>query len=319
MSFKFRYVLSATLVVSSIILSACGASASNASTIGTAVALTVQAQNTQQAQFTPTPLGVTAAPSLLPPATPGSATQAPPTAPPTGAAGGNFCTASAAFVSETVPDGTIEQPGATFLKTWTIKNTGTCPWDSTWKFVFVSGDIMGGAYVYNFPQPAAPGDTVNIPIALVAPTADGQYTGYWKIQSPWGMTFGDSDSGNPFWVQIVVGSGTPGKGTATAYGITSVTYDISQQGDCSSANIFYTITATISSNGPLTITYHWQHSDGPTTSSATLTFNEATTKTVSDVWSVHLGSSNRQRWDQLVITQPFYQAYGKQTFTYPCH
>ncbi len=317
MDFKTKYVLASILIILAIVSSACGAS-SNASAIATAVALTVQAQNTQQSQFTPTlPNDVTSVPSLLPP-TVMDATQLPPTAPPTGAAGSNFCTASAAFVSETIPDGTIEQSGATFLKTWTIKNTGTCPWDSTWKFVFYSGDVMGGAYVYNFPEPAAPGDTVNVPIVFTAPAADGQYTGYWKIQSPWGMTFGDSGSGNPFWVQIVVGSGTPGKGTASAYGITSVTYTVTHTGTCTTANMFFTITAAISSNGPLTITYHWQHSDGPKTSDTTLNFSQAMSKTVSDQWSLKNAGNNQPRWDQIVVTAPFYQEFSKATFSRPC-
>ncbi len=316
MDFKSRYVLTSLLAILTVVLSACGASST--STIATAVALTVQAQNTQQAQFTPTlPVITTDAPVLTTPP-PLDATSAPPTAPPTGAAGSNFCTASATFVKETVPDGTIEQPGATFLKTWTIKNTGTCPWDSSWKFVYVSGDIMGGAYVYNFPQPAAPGDTVDVPISLVAPTADGQYTGYWKIQSPWGMVFGDSGSGNPFWVQIVVGSGTPGKGTASVYGVTSVTYDVTSTGTCTSANILFTITATITTNGPVTITYHWQHSDGPKTPDTNLTFPQAMSKSVSDQWSLKITANNQPRWDQIIVTNPVYQEFGKATFSRPC-
>lgn len=318
MDFKHKYIAFAILAILAIALNACGASASNTSTIGTAVALTVQAQNTQQAQFTSTLPAISDIPSLMAPPTIG-ATQAPPTAPPTGAAGSKFCTASATFVSETVPDGTIEQPGAQFLKTWRIQNSGTCSWDSTWQFVYVSGDVMGGAFVYNFPQPAAPGETVDVPVAFTAPTSDGQHTGYWKIKSPWGLVFGDSGSGNPFWVQIVVGSGTPGKGTATAFGITSVTYDITQRNDCSAANIFYTITANIASNGPLTITYYFKHSDGGIGVKGTLKFTQADTKSIPDVWSVHLGSTNNPRWDQLIVTAPTYQEFGKQSFTYPCH
>ncbi len=315
MDFKTKYVLTSLLIILAIALSACGASA-NTSTIGTAVALTVQAQNTQQAQFTSTSLAVTDAPSLLTP-TLADATLAPPTAPPTGVAGGNFCTASAAFVSETIPDGTIEQPGATFTKTWTIENTGTCPWDSTWQLIYFSGDMMGAAGTYSLPQ-VAPGSTMDISIVLVAPTTDGQYTGYWKIKSPWGMIFGDN-SGNPFWVQVVVGSGTPGKGTATAYGITSVAYDVSHTGTCTSANMFFTITANISSNGPLTITYHWQHSDGYRTSDTTLNFPQATTKTISEVWSLKITANNNPRWDKVVVTAPLYQEYDPPaTFSRNC-
>ncbi len=137
---------------------------------------------------------------------------------------------SASFVGETVPDGTIESPGAVFTKVWHIQNTGTCPWNKSWKLVYFSGDLMGGATVYDFPQIALPGDTVDVPVVLTAPLTGGSYRGNWKIQSPWGLVFGDNSSGNPFWVDIVVGSGTPENAkTATVFGITNVTYTIERR------------------------------------------------------------------------------------------
>lgn len=308
---KQIYILMALLTILALTLSACG-SASNQSVIATSVAMTVQAQNTQQAQSTPTSgtLSVTDTPSPLASPT-AEATKAPPTAPAPGSNGTNFCTASAMFMGETIPDGTIEPAGAQFTKVWKIKNTGTCAWDSTWQFVYVSGDVMGGAYYYQFPQPAAPGDTVNVPVVFTAPTADGTYTGYWKIKSPWGAVFGDTDSGNPFWVQIVVGTGA-------ANGITSVTYTVTHTGICTDANMFFTITASISSNGPVKITYYWQHDDGTRSSKMTLNFTQADTKTVSETLSWRIGSTNKEHWDQIVITNPVYQEFGKATYSRNC-
>ncbi len=313
---KQIYILTALLAAFILTLNACGPSASNNSIIATSVAMTVQAQNAQVAQTTTLP-GTDTSP--LPASPTAAATKSPPTAPPTGSSGSNFCTASAAFVGETIPDGTIEQPGAQFTKIWHIKNSGTCAWDSTWQFVYFSGDVMGGAFVYPFPQPAAPGQTVDVPVVFTAPTAYGTYTGYWKIKSPWGTAFGDSDSGNPFWVQIVVGSGTPGKGTATAYGVTSVTYDIARDPVAGCATtVFYNITAYISTNGPVTVTYFWNHSDGYRSANQTLTFAEAKTRSITESWSIHLGNATNTRWDQIVVTDPTYQEYGKATFDYTC-
>ncbi len=324
---KQIYILTALLTIFALTLNACGSSASNDSIIATSVAMTVQAQNTQIAQSAPALPGTDISP--LPTSPTADATKAPPTAPPTGSSGNNLCTASATFVSETIPDGTIEQAGAQFTKIWHIKNSGTCAWDSTWQFVYYSGDVMGGAYVYPFPQPAAPGQIVDVPVVFTAPTVYGTYTGYWKIKSPWGTSFGDSDSGNPFWVQIVVGSGTPGKGTTTAYSITAVTYDIVRRpaAGCATyvdptghdtASIYYDITAYITSNGPVKITYFWKHSDGYNSGSKTLTFTEASTKSITESWGVRLGNSTNTRWDQIVVTDPAYQEYGKATFDFLC-
>jgi hypothetical protein len=315
MSLKQTYTLISLLTMLALLLGACGSSASNESIIATSVALTVQAQNTHQAPLLPTPLPVTDLPLLLFSPTPG-ATDAPPTAPPTGEV--KFCTASATFMSETIPDGTIMSPGQVFTKIWHIKNTGTCAWDATWKLVFVSGDLMGAKYVFNFPQPAAPDEVVDVPIVFTAPQTGGSYRGYWEIESPWGLDFGDSGSGNPFWVDIVVaGNVTPQNNkTATVFGVTNVSYDINYR--CTSANQFDTVTARITSNGPVTVVYDWQQSDGNNDRNNKITFTAAETKSVSRDWHWGIAASRNPRWMRIVITSPTYQEYSKATMLTVC-
>ena len=303
------------LSIVAFLLSSCGAGQSE-SVIATKVVMTVQAQNTQAAATAPAPTDLPVQPSepalaTLPPLT----AAAPPTAP--SAAGGQLCTASASFVSETVPDGTITNPGSVFTKIWRIKNSGTCPWNSSWQFVYMSGDLLGGATYYNLPGVIAPGDMLEMPVVFTAPTDGGSYRGYWKIKSPWGMFFGDSGSGSAFWVDIVVGSGTPANNkTETAYGITNVTYDVSRT--CTTANTFYTITAYISSNGPVTATYTWVQSDGNNKANNEITFTSATTKNVTREWSQHLGSSENARWVGIIITDPAYKEYPHVTLPPLC-
>jgi Ig-like domain from next to BRCA1 gene len=331
MKLKFNLFLTITTVFA-FILTSCGSA--NNSIIATAVALTVQAHDTQSSPVTETPLALATSLPLAASLTPatglplaGTSATTSTVIPPTAAAPigtiTKFCTANATFVSETVPDGTIESPGATFTKDWTIQNSGTCAWDSTWKLVFVSGDLMGAAYVFNFPQPVAPGQNVDVPIVFTAPTTEGSYTGYWKLQSPWGLEFGDSDSGNPFWVTINVNSGTPGANTPTVYGITSVAYSISQNGccTCGKANVFYTTTATISSSGPITIYYYWTQSDGGRGSLQSLNFTQASSQTVSDTWPIRLGTEIGIHWEQLVMTSPVKQVFNNTDarFDSECH
>jgi Ig-like domain from next to BRCA1 gene len=321
MNLKHKYIPVTIITILAFTLGACGSSASNNSIIATSVAMTVQAQNTQQAQFSPTP-SITDLPPIGTPPTADAVTPAPPTAPPPGSNGSKFCTASATFVSETVPDGTIEMPGAQFLKTWSIMNSGTCAWDSSWKLVFVSGDVMGGAFVYNFPQPAAPGQTVNVPVVLFAPTANGSYTGYWKIQSPWGTSFGDSGSGNPFWVKIVVGNLTPvNHKTATVFDITSLTYNVVRVPTLGCpANVDYETIASITTDGPVTIDFRWFQYDGNDGSdNNSITFTDAATKTWVHHFKLHLGSTINPRWVQFVEIAPTYHEFGKSFFTYDCH
>jgi len=335
MKSKINIFLNIT-ILTALALTSC---TSNKSVIATAVAMTVQAQNTQSSAVTDTPLALATIPPLTNTETANtpvavdtssantSAASLSTTTPlplVTQAATSNAkCYPKATYISETVPDGTIVSPGATFTKTWTIQNSGTCPWDSTWKLVFVSGDVMGAAYVFNIPQSVPPNQNIILPIVFTAPTAEGIYKGYWKLESPWGCVFGDSGgggcSGNPYWVEINVNSGTPSKGQTSVYGVTSVTYKIvpilSPSG-CS-PNVFLWTYATISTNGPLKVTYSWSQSDGGHTNGGTLNFAEAGTQTVNDGgWALRVGHEMGMVWDQIVITSPVHQVFPNQDARY---
>ena len=285
--------------------SACGTSAANEATIATSVAQTVQAQNTPEAVPTATSPAATESPSAL---TPLAATIT--AAPTTGGAQVQFCTASASLVGETFPDGTILQPGTTFTKSWSIQNNGTCVWDSSWQLVFYGGALMDGVTVYNFPQPAQPGDTVEVPIILRAPAQGGQHTGEWMLKSPWGESFGVGQYSVPLSVSIVVGSLTPeSRRTETVFGVTAVSYNVDRR--CAPANTFYTITANFTSNGPVEVEFFWIQSDGNSDMTNRVTFTEATTKSVQREWSQHRDSAPNERWIQVIIDSPTYQEFEK--------
>jgi hypothetical protein len=313
---KTRYVFFALLSSLTLILSACGSSASNDSIIATSVAMTVQVQNTQEAAFTPTNPPATDVPPLLFSPTAG-ATHIPPTAPPAGSANIKPCY-SADFVSDvTIPDGTIVSPGQTFWKTWRVTNSGSCAWDSSYKFVFMDGDIMGGGYVYSFPGAAAPGQTVDIPIQLYAPQDAGTYTGTWAIEAPDKTIFGVGQYSQPLSVQVVVVNGTPANNkTASPYDITNVTYDVARS--CTAANTFYTISASITSNGPVKAVFTWLQSDGHNTANRKMTFTEATTQVATREWSQGIASSTNPRWVSITITSPTYHEWPKVTLPPLC-
>jgi hypothetical protein len=316
MVLKTRQVFFALLISLSLILSACGSSASNNSIIATSVAMTVQAQNTQAAANTPTGLAATDIPPLLSSPTPG-ATRIPPTAPPAGSIDIKPCY-SANFVSDvTIPDGTIVSPGQTFWKTWRVLNSGSCTWDSNYKFVFNDGDIMGGGYVYAFPGVAAPGQTVDIPIELFAPQVAGTYTGTWLIEAPDKTLIGVGQYQQPLSVSVVVVAGTPAnKKTASPYDITNVSIDVARR--CTAANTFYTITASITSNGPVTAIFTQLQSDGHDTANRQLSFSEATTRTYTWEWSQGIASATNPRWAGITITSPTYHEWPHVTLPPLC-
>jgi len=282
--------------------------------------MTVSAQETEMAQATATSVPTEADPTSAPEATPtegADPTFAPPTAPgPVGS--GDHCI-NAQYVSETIPDGTIMQPGDTFWKSWTIKNNGTCTWDSSYKFVYDSGELMGGLLEYPLTELVPPGDQVDISIYLRAPSTNGNYKGNWKILSPWGGTFGVGDYDTPLWVQINVNDASNPE-----YGVTNVSYNIVRDPAAGCAtNVWYRVHATITTNGPATVKYQWLQSDGNNTSSNpgpnyTLKFTEAGSQTLTREWSFHLGATPGTKWMQIVIHEPGYQEYPQATFVYDC-
>lgn len=217
-----KQIVISLAVLSALLLGACGPSEADlqatAAAVQTGAAATVNAQFTLNAQLTPsathTPL-----PSNTPTAsnTPtvgvvATATTAPVSggAPAGGTAGGG-CDAMA-FVSDvTVPDGTDYAPNATFTKTWRVRNSGTCTWDTGYSVVFVSGTQMGGTSPQALTASIAPNATLDISVAMTAPANNGSYTGYWALRNDAGENFGS------FYVQIDVTSGgtSGGSGSAT--------------------------------------------------------------------------------------------------------
>lgn len=143
------------------------------------------------------PATLTPLPPLPPTATP--LVNPPPTLQPTG------CD-KAAFVADiTVPDGTMFTPGVTFTKTWRLKNAGTCVWTTAYKLIYYSGEPMGTTTMVNLPWGAAAGQTVDISMNMVAPSAPGNYRGFWILANANGQYFGiGSDASKPIWVEINV-------------------------------------------------------------------------------------------------------------------
>lgn len=207
-----------TLLTLTIALSACGNATTRSSTgqtvsdIYTAGALTF---DTQAQISSSTPLSVsTATPTPIPALIPLTATQTliPPTnAPIQNRPSGlwqnsgvpiqvdhNICNSSAYIDDVTIPDGTVLAPGETFVKKWTLQNTGFCMWKTNYTLTFFEGDTMSGLDT-EIGKAIASGSQAIVSIALTAPNTEGIYTGYWILADGYGYPFG-----MPFFVQIVV-------------------------------------------------------------------------------------------------------------------
>jgi len=106
-----------------------------------------------------------------------------------------------------IPDGTVFLPNETFLKTWRLRNTGSCTWTSEYSLVFFNGSAMNGPVSQSINATVPPGHQVDVSVRLTAPASTGTFTGNWMLRSASNLTFGLGPSGEkPFFVTIKVQS-----------------------------------------------------------------------------------------------------------------
>ncbi len=148
--------------------------------------------------------GTTPVPSRTPVA---GTTPARNTTPSAGAA----CTNRATFVADvTVPDNTAVAPGQSFNKIWRLRNSGTCTWNSSYSFRFLSGEAMTTTTSVPVPN-TAPGATVDILVPLTAPATVGTHRGFWELSTANRTGFGR------VWVIVrVINVGAPNQRTPSA-------------------------------------------------------------------------------------------------------
>jgi hypothetical protein len=121
--------------------------------------------------------------------------------------GTGACVNAAEFVADvSIPDGSVFAPEIAFVKTWRVKNTGTCTWDHRYSLVFVDGTLLTPYDHLALPFVTAPGQTLDLSLDMTAPIYPGAYESHWKFQAPNGGKFGVGKKDSPLWVKLVIAS-----------------------------------------------------------------------------------------------------------------
>ena len=195
---KLKLTLMTLLIVMLVV--ACGPSTApeptpDVAAVRTSAASTVVSEFTLTAAvFTPTPFIPTETP--LPPATAivdtATATNAP-VAQVTNALGTTvaLCDSLSYVEDVTIPDGSILSPGEDFIKTWRVKNTGSCPWGDGYQLVYANYSNKMSGQFQPLTQVVQPGDEVEVSVQFKAPDAAGEYLSAWQMRNPAGVTFED--------------------------------------------------------------------------------------------------------------------------------
>jgi hypothetical protein len=202
-----RQRLAILFTVASLLLSACNMprratpTQSGSGLIYTVAAQTVNAQFTQVNQPPGTAfVGATFTPSALL----ASATPLPPTVTLPPSTTPKPCDRGE-FVSDVnFPDNTQVKAGESFVKTWRLRNSGSCTWTTAYALVFVNGEAMGAPAALPLTGNVAPGETIDISVSLKAPDDGGAHRGEFKLRNANNVIFGLGNEGKPFWVLIRV-------------------------------------------------------------------------------------------------------------------
>ncbi len=168
------------------------------------------------------------------------------------------CQDAAQYIGDDGLDGTTYSSNIAFTKTWTVKNTGTCTWDSRYLVYQISGAFMTQQPGYWLVPPGntvEPGQTVDIHVGMTSPPMKGNYQSYWGLKNKDGeiMPIEGGADGNSFYVEVKVNDGSVDTGAVTATAIDIVPEQGS--GEACSADSTYFVHAYITTDGPATASY----------------------------------------------------------------
>ncbi|MCC6905041.1 MAG: hypothetical protein IT326_04300, partial [Anaerolineae bacterium] len=108
------------------------------------------------------------------------------------------------LVDVTIPDGMEMALGARLVKTWQIRNTGTCAWDSGVRIEQIAGTLLRADEIVSVPA-TAPNEvaeiSVRVTLSLDAPLNTPQRATF-QLRAPNGAYFGSK----PYVEVVAVGS-----------------------------------------------------------------------------------------------------------------
>jgi len=109
------------------------------------------------------------------------------------------CTNGLMFLADqTIPDGTLVEPGERLDKRWEVRNNGSCNWDARYRVRLIAGPGMG-LPVQQALYPALSGTDFVIRMVFIAPEEPGSYRSACQAHDPL-----DNPFGHPFFIDVVV-------------------------------------------------------------------------------------------------------------------
>ncbi len=112
----------------------------------------------------------------------------------------------AEFIEDlTIPYGSVMTPGFRFMKTWRLKNIGSCTWTNAYYLSFAGGTPFGSDSQFPIANTVLPGETIDLSVTLDSPIRSGIYDNLWVLRNPEGQIISiRPNNGNTLEIKIIV-------------------------------------------------------------------------------------------------------------------
>jgi hypothetical protein len=233
---RFSLILTVSILLLSLVLSSC-----NVPTVTTSDSVELSTPTAPPVVVTEPPVAVASPTDLLPTNTPTA-----------------DCDLAQFVTDVTYPDNASVDANTEIIKTWQVKNAGSCAWDNTYKLVFIRGEQMIGTSPADvITNPVAPNGTADLSIKLIVPEINGTHWGVWQLYNRAGKPVLKAD-GTPqeFSILINITNGHGGKVTSVRY------WSYSFTGVKCTNNVQYDVATNIYADGPIGVGYTWSVTNG---------------------------------------------------------
>ena len=188
-----------TIIFVAMLIIGCSPSTPSGEATPDVAAVRTSAASTVISQFTLTAAAFTPTASLptetsAPEVAVSATSTLPPVAQVTNASGTNVALCDSLSIDPTtvdvnIPDGTTMTPGQDFIKTWRVKNSGSCPWGAGYELVYAGyANPMSGQF-QPLEEVVPPGQEVELSVQFQALDEAGEYVSAWQMSNPAGVTF----------------------------------------------------------------------------------------------------------------------------------
>lgn len=196
------------LVLLALMIAACAPAPTPAAPTPDIAAISTAAAETVVANITATALAQP--PTSLPTATQALSTETP-TATATvllsitfgAGTSGPLCEVFQFIADINYPDDTGVAAGSEFIKTWKIRNVGSCAWGAGYKLAYGGYNVTMDGAPLAITTVVQPGQELEVSVQFKAPTKPGVYLSAWTMANPQSVNFFDVN-GKPFYVKVVV-------------------------------------------------------------------------------------------------------------------